>query len=517
MDIATGTTLQSLWAQCVESRPQAEFLVFEDPDTGIAERFSYGAFDKRINRASNVFLQCGVTRGGKVAVYLNNSVEFLECFFGLTRIGAVVVPINPSYTLNECKDIINRCGVSLLVAEGELRGLEGATLWNAPTLFVDRAKTGSSCPAQPDSWDELTSKASDSLTVLSVVNDGDMAEIMFTSGTTSQPKGVILTHANLVFSGLYCNWEMQMSQTDRFATAMVVTHVNFQLSALMPVLTAGATLILLKRYSASRFWREIRNHHATLVQSMAMMVRTMLAQPPNEDERNHCVRDVHYFLPLTDEEKQRFEQRFNVGILNNYGSTESLVGCITDIPLQPRNWPSIGKAGLGYEVRIRKESGTDADPGQCGEIQIHGVPGRSLMAGYWNDGDATARALDPDGWYHTGDWGYADHNGWIYFLDRHEDLIKRAGENISANEVEHVLLTCPGVSEAAVVGIPDPIRDQAVKAVIVIEPHSGTSKEQVREFVANRLACFKVPTVIEVRDALPRGAYGKVLKNLLKD
>ncbi|AWE42073.1 hypothetical protein DDD63_04075 [Actinobaculum sp. 313] len=344
--------------------------------------------------------------------------------------------------------------------------------------------------------------------------DQDLLEIMYTSGTTDRPKGVMLTHANFIFSGTYVCWELGMGPDDRYLSTMAATHVNLQLSALMPVIAAGATLILQRRYSARRFWRQARKHHATLVQGMAMIIRTLLLQPVDPQEREHWVRDVHYFLPLTDTEKQRFEERFGVHLLNNYGSTESLVGVITDLSSWPRRWPSIGRAGIGYQVRILTADGSEALPGERGEIVIRGTPGRSLMAGYWNDPEATARVIDSEGWYHTGDIGTRDADGWFYFVDRKADLIKRSGENISAAEVEGVLRGCPGVADVAVVGVPDEVRDEAVKAVIV-PGGSDLSEEDVAVYARQHLACFKVPTIIEFRDELPRGEYGKVLKDLL--
>ena len=169
---------------------------------------------------------------------------------------------------------------------------------------------------------------------------------MFTSGTTASPKGVMITHANAVFSGKYVNWELAMTSDDRYATSMVASHVNFQLSAFIPVITAGATLILLSRYSAHRFWKSVCQTRATLVQGMALIVMTMLAQPVDPEEQNHCVRQMHYFLILSDEDKERFEKRFAVPLLNNYGSTETLVGVVTDPPVG--EMASLAFGGTGW-------------------------------------------------------------------------------------------------------------------------------------------------------------------------
>ena len=343
----------------------------------------------------------------------------------------------------------------------------------------------------------------------------DLWEIMFTSGTTSSPKGVMLTNANAVFSGLYVNWELSMTCRDRYLTSMVVSHVNFQLSALAPVITAGATLVLQSRYSAKRFWEEARIRHATLAQGMAMIVRTMLRQPKKLEEQNHCVREMHYFLPLSIGEKQEFCARFGVSLFNNYGLTESLVGVITDSPNAERRWPSIGEVGPTYQVRLVDSQGEENPGKEGGRIEIHGTPGINLMAGYWEDPQATRRVLSEDGWLRTDDYALQDRDGWYYFLGRDSDLIKRGGENVSAAEVENVLMQFPGVQQVAVIGVPDSIRDQAIKAFVVLESGVKYSQEEIVSFAQENLSYYKVPSFVEFRRELPQGNYGKVAKNKL--
>ncbi len=509
IDFTSNATINDLWDYQCSVRPHAEFLVFEDPDTGRVTSHTYAQANAGVNRVANLLLARGIGPGDIIAVHLYNSVEFIECLFAAAKIGAAIVPLSPAYTATECAQLIHQCGAKLLVTEVEL--LATANLCNG---HFDRLVVGSS---GPDSYELACNVMSAQLTAQAVPQALDLAEVMFTSGTTAAPKGVMFTHANMVFSGHYVNWELSMTPQDRFLTSMAVTHVNFQLSALLPVLTAGAALILVRRYSATRFWDQVQRHGATLVQSMAMMVRTMLKQPVRPTEREHRVREVHYFLNITDREKEEFEDRFGVTLLNNYGSTESLVGVITDQPGVPRRWPSIGKPGLGYRVKIVTLDGKPAADYENGEFYIHGIPGRTLMLGYLNDPDATAAVLDSEGWFRTGDWGYRDSHGYLYFLDRACDLIKRAGENVSAAEVEKVLMGHPSVREVAVVGVPDPIRDEAVKAFVVLSAGHEVTAEQIQAFAAERLAYFKVPSTVEIWEALPRGEYGKVLKNLLKE
>ena len=507
ISIADHLTVRGVWEQQVAARPGSEFLVFEDPDTGRVERYTYEQFDRACNQVANLFAARGIGRADRVAVQLCNSVEFVQCLIGLAKIGGVLVPLNASYTRDECLHVLGSCEVSLLVTEPE--ALTSTQLGDRVTEVIVVDQTPGGFAAQRDAQPPV-------LRAEVPLSSDDLVEVMFTSGSTSRPKGVMLTNYNFVFSGLYTNWELTMSEQDRYLSSMAASHVNLQLSALLPVITAGATLILVRRYSASRFWAQVRRHRATLVQGMAMIVRTLMLQRVDPQERDHCVREVHYFLPITDEEKIAFEDRFAATLFNTYGSTETLVGVITDLPNWPRKWPSIGRVGLGYDVRIVDPDGADVAPGEVGEILVRGVPGRSLMLGYWRDEKATAEAIDADGWFRTGDCGRSDDQGWCYFVDRRADLIKRAGENISTAEVEDVLLHCPGVAEVAVFGIPDGIRDEAVVAIVVPDPSAHPSAEDVRRFAAEHLAYFKVPSVVQFRNAMPRGAYGKIQKCLLR-
>jgi crotonobetaine/carnitine-CoA ligase len=340
----------------------------------------------------------------------------------------------------------------------------------------------------------------------------DPAMLLFTSGTTAVPKAVLLTHANLVFSGDYVDWQAGIGPDDRLATTMPACHVNFLLNGLMPVLAAGAALVAIEGFHPSTFWQRVRAHRATVVQAIAMMVRTMLLQPETAGDRNEQVREILYYLPITDEQKQRFEQRFGGRILNSYGNSECLVGAITDPPAGERRWPSIGRVGPGYQARIAGPDGRELPPGAEGEIQLRGVPGRTLMKEYYQDPQATAALYDPDGWMHTGDLGHVDADGWFYFHDRMSLLIKRSGENVSPAEVEAVLTGHPQIAEATVVGVPDPIHDQQVKAVVVPVPGATLTAEDVQLYCREHLAGYKVPAVVELVAAVPYTPSFKVAR-----
>lgn len=535
-DIVGNETLRDLWQSVVERKGRRHFLTFQNRVGDVFE-YTYAAFDEDVNRIANVFLDLGIEKGDHVALHLHSSPEFLMCLFGLAKIGAVAVPINEQYLADEAEYILENSDAICVVVEPlfyeTYQELLARGHYFPKGVVVARAGTES-----PKSNIDFSSI----YTPLGTVEEGqqgiydfwmmrceqsailrdscelasdDPVQIIYTSGTTSRPKGVVLTHANMVFSGLYGDWEVSLRGSDRVLTSMPACHSNFQLAALMPVITAGASLIIVEKYSATRFMKQIRHYKATVIQCVAMMLRTLLLQPADPEEKNHCVREVLYFIPITDAEKEEFEQRFNMRIMNTYGSTESIGWAITDPPVGARNWPSVGRAGLGYKARICDMEDNELPPGEVGEIQIKGERGRSVMLEYYNNPEATDNTFSADGWLKTGDQGYQDDNGWFYFVDRKVNMVKRSGENISTTELEEILEQHPAIAEAAVIGVPDPIRDQAIKAFVRFAPGESMTLAEVEQYCKDHMASFKVPTFYGVVEDFPRTCSMKIEKKLL--
>ena len=514
-DIVGQDTLCSLWDDLAMHYGKKTFLVFQD-EAGAVVSYTYQEFHDEIIKTANLFLLLGVEKGERVALQMHTSPEFLMCLFGLTRIGAIVVPLNDHYVEEECKSVLRACSATCVVAEPRYQQhfinmqSEG---WSFPRgVLVARAQTLIEGALDFEALKNAQASAQEREVTLF---PQDVAEVIFTSGTTSLPKGVTLTHANFIFSGIYGAWQTVMTEHDRMLTTMPACHSNFQFAALTPVLCAHATLIVVEKYSATRFWRQIIEYKATLTQCVAMMLRTLLCQPAAPEERSHCLRDILYFLPVSTEEKEAFENRFNVQLMNTYGSTESLTWVITDPPHGPRNWPSVGRVGLSYEVKTIDDQGSETKPGELGEFIIKGTPGVSLMKEYFNDPQATGNAISKDGWLHTGDKGYVDEAGWFYFVDRKTNIIKRGGKNISAAEIESVLASHDAVCEAAVIGIEDPIWDQAIKAFVVLVQEMSVSEEELLRHCACHLAAYKVPETIEFKESLPRTSSMKIEKKNL--
>ncbi len=499
-------TTAGLWSAACRRFGDRSFLVHLDAD-GHRTEFGYAEFAGLIHQAARAFQSMGVGHGDTVVLQLGNRPEMLTALFGLAEIGAIAVPLNRDATPAELLQAFRACSARWAIVE-DCR-LDDHRRLQAGEGVAESGVHGVSgflllCAEQPK--DPVTEP---------LVTDLTVAELLYTSGTTAAPKGVMITHANLVFSGHYGVWQASLRGEDRVFSTMPACHSNFQLAALMPVLVAGATLVMVEKYSASHFWQQVRQERATIVQLIAMMARTLLLQEPSGQDGCHELRDALYFMPLSDAEKVEFERRFRLQLLNSYGSTESIGWAVTDPPVGERRWPSVGRAGLGYEVGIFDTDGLEVAAGEVGEIRIKGVPGRSLMLGYHDDPDGTAAALSADGWLRTHDEGYCDSDGWFHFVDRAVNLIKRAGENVSTSEVECVLTSHPLIAEAAVVGVPDPVRDKAVLAYVRLQPGARLAASDIVEYCRRLLAPYKVPEFVEFVDDFPRTPSLKIEKRLL--
>jgi crotonobetaine/carnitine-CoA ligase len=517
-DIVGGTDFWGLWRTAVDRDPSRPFLVHLACG-GERSEFTYGQFDQLVGQAVNVLHDRGVRLGDRVLLHVGNRPEFLTALMGVFALGAVAAPVHPASTSAELGRVYRSSGARWALVEADrvrdhmaaasAQATREIGLWAVGTASGETPAGvedwGVACAAQPVVPVHLPAADSDRL-----------AELLYTSGTTAAPKGVMVTHANLVFSGHYGVWQTSLRADDTVVTSMPACHSTFQLGALTAIVAAGCRLVLVQKYSASRFWGQVRAEGGTVVQLIAMMVRTLLTRPPSPEDADHRVREALSFMPLSDTERRAFEERFGVRLTNSYGSTESIGWSVTDPPTGERRWPAVGRAGLGYEVGIFDSDGRELPPGETGEFRIKGTRGRSLMAGYWEDPAATAAALDGDGWLRTHDQGYRDADGWFYFVDRSVNLIKRSGENISATEVECVLTSHPLIAEAAVIGIHDSVRDQAVKAFVRLIPGATLTEADIQDHCRARLAEFKTPSVVQLVRDFPRTPSMKIEKRSLR-
>jgi crotonobetaine/carnitine-CoA ligase len=512
MDSVGNRTLRDLLEERVAMHPDAEWLIFESR-SGQTCQYSYREFDDQTNQLANGLAKRGVGIGVHVILHLSNSAEWLLTWFALAKLGAVAVPTNTMNTAGELAFVFRFCEATMIVTDG----LGFPTVSEAKTGLAHSVAvfvTGDAPPpGDARSWNDLWCDYSLLAPPGDFSND-HVAEVLFTSGSTAQPKGVELTHANLVWAGEHIAKCTRLAPGERNLTPLPLFHVNAQ-STVLASLTVGATLVLIEAFSASRYWSQVRIYRANSIHLISALLRTIAAQPPRDTDRDHVVRWVSYSLNCTNEEKESFETRFGVRLSNGYGLTEAAV-CVSLAPLDaPPRWPSVGLPAFGRTIRIVDERGAEVKAGEVGEILVHGVPGRTIFKGYYKNEEAT-RAVLVDGWLRTGDQGWLDDAGYLHFFDRVKDVIKRGGENISASEVERVVAGHEGVLECAVIGVEDPIKDEAVKVFVVPRDGRDLSEQEIIAYCGQSLARFKVPTIVEFRAELPKTSMGKIAKKELR-
>jgi crotonobetaine/carnitine-CoA ligase len=338
--------------------------------------------------------------------------------------------------------------------------------------------------------------------------------ILYTSGTTSRPKGCLITHANYVHAGEAVAQHAGIRPEDRNLVVLPFFHGNAQYYSTMSALVTGATLIVTDRFSASRFWDVAARHQASIASLFAAPIRMLLAQPDTHVPA-HRPRLAFFAQNVTPAQLEEWQRRFGVPLLQIYGMTEQL-GWPMANPLHGRHDNmTIGRPTLAFRCRVVDGAGADVARGAPGQLLVYGVPGVSLMGGYYKNPAATAEAMR-DGWLWTGDNVREREDGLFEFVDRAKDMIKRAGENVAASEVEAVLKDHPAVFDAAVIGVPDPMRDEAIKACVVLREGQSATAEELIAWCAARLAKFRVPDLVELRSDLPRTSVGKIQKHLLR-
>lgn len=517
MDIVEQKNLRLMWDNLALIHGNKTALIFEN-QSGQTSQYSYQEFNNEINRASNLFHSLGIEKGDKVALQLYNSPELLISWFGLAKIGAVMVPINAHYLYDECSYIIKKCQPKVIVIEEKFlhiyEKIKHDEAMSELTMLITRLEDEKH--SEYLNFNHAIKQESCKLDVIVDVSSDDVSEILFTSGTTSFPKGVVITHYNMLFAGHYTAWQGSIREDDIYLTVMPAWHIDFQCTAAMPTFISGATLVLIEKYSARKFWKQVCCYRSTITECIPKIMCTLMLQPIQVWEKNHCLREVFYYLTMCDKDKDAFIKRFNVRLLTSYGMTETIVGLIGDRPGDERKWPSIGKVGFGYEAKIIACDGRDVLPYTLGELYVKGIPGKTIFKEYYNDVEATKEILNDDGWLHTGDIGYMDEDGYFFFVDRQSNLIKSAGENVSSVEIENLLVTHPKIVEAAVIGIADKICCELIKAFVVLKKGETLSQEEIIDYCFKSLAIFKVPSVIEICTSLPRTCTGKIKKNILK-
>ena len=500
-------TLTGVWTRAVAAVPDKVFVRWAD------NSLSYAAFDALSNRVANGLASLGVGKGDKVALMLGNSVEFLAGWFGTVKLGAVYVPINTDYKGDILRHQLDRADVTHILIEADYLARLTAVTGALPQLRAAIVVRGPSQVETPASfaiygYEDLLAASDRSRNV--EVHYTDPLAISFTSGTTGPSKGVLASHCHVMSFALDWIEACGFREDDRLYSCLPMFHAIATWLGVIPTVIRQTTTAFADRFSASRFWDDVRTFDATVVHGIFAMVPILLKQPPRTDDATVPAR-----LFYIGQRNAEFEQRFGCRIVEVYGATET--GIVTYTPLDVLGPPgSCGRPNARtYDLALLDDDDNVLPAGTAGEICVRPRQPHSMFQGYYGMADETVAAWR-NLWFHTGDNARADADGWLYFVDRKKDAIRRRGENISSYELEAVVNGDPRVLECAAVAHPAELGEDDVRMVIVAQPGAGLSAADIWTLCEDRMPRFWIPRYVEFRDALPKTPNGKVQKYLLR-
>jgi long-chain acyl-CoA synthetase len=464
---------------------------------------TFAELDERSARVAGLLAERGFTRGDRVGVMMPNVAEFAALYYGVLRAGGVVVPMNPLLKAREVAYYLSDSGARVVFA------------WHAVGDEVPDGVAGTSAIlVDPATFPSVLATVAPAYQIVDR-DAADTAVLLYTSGTTGQPKGAELTHSNMTK-----NVEVTLSDLLRLGPDDVVFgglplfHSFGQTVTLNAAIAAGATLVLLPRFEPAQALKLLARHRVTVFAGVPTMYSALLGVADAERYDVTALRVcVSGGAAMPVEVLKQFEERFGATVLEGYGLSETSPVASFNQPGQVRKPGSIGTPVRGVEMRVVDDVGRPLPQGEVGEIAIRG---HNVMKGYWNRPDATADAIDADGWFKTGDMGRVDEDGYFYIVDRKKDLIIRGGYNVYPREIEEVLYEHPDVHEAAVLGVPHAELGEEVAAAVALKPGARTTTAELRDFVRSQVAAYKYPRTVRLLDELPKGPTGKILKREIR-
>jgi long-chain acyl-CoA synthetase len=476
-------------------------------------RISYLQLDALSDQVAARLTADGLTAGDRVGLQLPNIPQFVIAYFGILKAGGVVVPMNPLLKAPEIEFQLRDSGARALVTFDAFldEAAKAAEVAEVGSLYV---VTGSGEPRTGLAFDALLA-GDPAGPQLAAVSPADPAVIIYTSGTTGTPKGAVLSHFTLYMNADISGRLFEFDERDVVIVALPLFHI-FGLSSIMNIcVRLGGTMSLVPRFDAAAVLEQIRRDRVTIFEGVPTMYVALLQAPDLDSYDLSSLRvAVSGGAPIPAEVIDSFERRFGVTILEGYGLSETSSTTTFNISAAERKVYSVGKPIWSVSVQIWDEQGRALPPGpeNVGEIVVRGP---NVMTGYWGNPEATAQAF-AGGWFHTGDLGYFDEDGFLFIVDRIKDLIIRGGYNVYPREVEEVIYAHPAVAEAAVIGVPDARLGEEVHAIVAVKPGQSLTEPELIEFVRQRMAAYKYPRTVEFRDTLPKGATGKILKKELR-
>ena len=463
---------------------------------------TYAALDAGSARVAGLLRAKGVQVGDRVGVMLPNVPYFALAYYGVLRLGGAVVPMNILLKSREVHFYLENSGAKVVFA------------WHEFAKDADQgaAEAGAECVlVKPGEFEQSLASAEPVSGVADRSLD-DTAVILYTSGTTGTPKGAQLTHGNL---GRNCEVGQNLfslNEQDVVFGGLPLFHCFGQSCALNTAVRAGACLTLLPRFDPAKALEIIDRDGVTVFEGVPTMYTALLHQPSKQGaaKLRICV-SGGAALPV--EVLRGFEERFDCKLLEGYGLSETSAIASFNHPDRERKPGSVGTPAAGVEMKIVDDKGNEVPQGEVGEIVIRG---HNVMKAYWNRPEATAEAIDADGWFHSGDLGKADEDGYYFIVDRMKDMIIRGGYNVYPREIEEVLYEHPAVREVAVIGVPHDELGEEVAAVIALKEGEQLSAEDLQAYVKAQVAAYKYPRRIWFVDELPKNPTGKILKRAIE-
>ncbi|HJT65683.1 MAG TPA: long-chain fatty acid--CoA ligase [Pyrinomonadaceae bacterium] len=490
---AEPRNIPELLQQRAAAAPDKTFL-FSEADE---RQFTYTEFVDAVGRAAGMLAARGIRKGDVVSLLLPNSAEYIIAYFACWQLGALAGPVNGHLKAQEIEYVVSNSEAKLILVNSEF--LSKVESIDVPRVIFDNEREASHGLNGSENTD---------------VGLEDEAIIIYTSGTTGKPKGCLLTHGNVIANARQISQWLGFTENDRLLTIMPLFHMNAVSVTTMSALYAGGSTVVSQKFSASRFWNIISDYQITSFGSVATMLSMLLGTYPDGVPAGLKTDQLRFAMcgsaPVPAEVLRRFEKIFNCLVVEGYGLSESTCRSTFNPPDERRRPGSCGLP-IGNEMRVVDEDDRDVPDGELGEIVLRG---ENILKGYFKNEAATATAFR-NGWFHTGDIGYRDADGFYYIVDRKSDMIIRGGENIYPREIDEVLYQHPQIAAAAVIGIPDELYGEDVAAVVVLKPDAKVSEAEVIEFCKARLADYKCPKTVRFVDDIPKGPTGKLLKREL--
>jgi fatty-acyl-CoA synthase len=490
--------------------PTRPFLTDED---GGNRSFDNRTFNRRTNRMAHALLSLGVTKGDRVAVVMLNSSEFLEIFFACAKIGAILVPINYRLAAPEIAYVVNDSRPTVFVYSADFAGKVADIKGQTDAVSAWFRHSGAELARDRDITPFVETFPADEPVPSSGVTESDPLLIMYTSGTTGDPKGAILTHENVIFDAVHNIINFSLDKDFRSLVTAPLYHVGPLAASTTPVVYAGGSLVLKRFFNASEIIKVIMRERINYMFTVPVMYQMMCdAAEWDAADFSH----VHYFFsgaaPMPVPIIKRYQEQKGVRFAQGYGMTEALQISALSLEDSVTKAGSVGKENFHVMLRVVDDDGNDVDGDQTGEIIIKGP---TVFSGYWEKPADTETAMR-GGWFHTGDMARRDADGFLFLEGRKKELIISNGINIYPAEVEKAIQSIVEVKESAAVGLPDARRGEVVAAFVSLKKPNTLTEQQLIERLTGKIADFKLPRKVFFVEDFPRNTQGKILKKELK-